>query len=108
MSDSSWDRDFERLRVKYRDKLREQIATLGEKLRKARESQSARCELDSACKLAHSMKGTSGTYGFDEISAALESIETKLDELIETPSADTNRIWVDIERALHHARTRLD
>ena len=45
MSDPSWDRDLEHLREKYRGKLREQIATLGEGLRGARESESERAQL---------------------------------------------------------------
>jgi HPt (histidine-containing phosphotransfer) domain-containing protein len=107
MSDPSWDRDLEHLREKYRGKLREQIATLGEGLRGARESESERAQLETARQLVHRLKGTSGSYGFQESCAALERIEAQLDALLETAPPDLASIWADIEQLLEHARRGL-
>ena len=108
MSDPSWDREFRRLREKYREKLLEQIITLSEGLGRARESNSARAELETARQLAHRMKGTSGSYGFDESCTALEHIESKLDVLLEAAPLDAVATWIDIEQSLQHVRSGLD
>jgi HPt (histidine-containing phosphotransfer) domain-containing protein len=102
----SWERDFERLREKYRIKLQQQIEALGASLERARESD-ARPELESARQLVHRMKGTSGSYGLDETCAALERIEAHLDTLLEAAPPDPASIWADVERWLQRARTGL-
>ena len=61
-------------------------------------------ELASVRALVHRVKGTAGTFGFDEASAALAGIEAQLDRLRENPGPEPNRAWHEIDRALARAR----
>ena len=54
--------------------------------------------------MAHTLKGTSGSYGFDELSAELRRIEEGLEGLIEEAPADA---WERIGHALARARDAL-
>jgi HPt (histidine-containing phosphotransfer) domain-containing protein len=67
MSDPDFERDFARLRERYRPKLLADMDALERHL-------SGGC-LEAALQLAHRLKGTAGTYGLDESSAALERLE---------------------------------
>lgn len=104
----SFDQAFERLREKYRGRLRQQIEALGTSLLQARESEPEPADLEAARHMAHRMKGTSGSYGLDESCAAFARIEAHLDTLLEAAPADSAPIWVDIEQALQHALQGLD
>jgi chemotaxis protein histidine kinase CheA len=103
MSDPSWDREFTRLRESYRRSLQDQILRFGEDLRRARKSKSMRADLQSARQVAHRLKGTSGSYGFDESSTALARIEAHLDAMIASVPIDAASVWDDIEQSLKQA-----
>jgi chemotaxis protein histidine kinase CheA len=107
MSDPSWDREFTRLRESYRRSLQEQIVSFGDDLRRARESESMQADLQSARQVAHRLKGTSGSYGFDESSMALARIEADLDAMIASVPIDAASVWDDIKQSLEHAETSL-
>lgn len=102
MGDADLQRDLERLREDYRRKLPGKLEQLGALLRGARGAQ-ARGPLEAARHLAHMLKGTSGSYGFDEISAELSRIEDRLDRLLEWESAESPAVWNEIEQALKRA-----
>jgi HPt (histidine-containing phosphotransfer) domain-containing protein len=104
MSDPDWDREFTSLRERYRRSLQEQILRFGDDLRGARDSESLHtADLHSVRQLAHRLKGTSGSYGFDECSTALAQIEAHLGAMIASLPIDTASVWDDIERSLKHA-----
>jgi hypothetical protein len=52
----------------------------------------------------HKLKGTSGSFGFDEVSAELARIEAQLECLLSGAVPDLVACWTEIERALNRAR----
>jgi HPt (histidine-containing phosphotransfer) domain-containing protein len=57
-----------------------------------------------ARELAHKVKGTAGSYGFDDISAGMQRIEERVDCLLEGSARDPAAVWAEIEHALARAR----
>jgi len=104
--DTDLHRDLERLREAYHHKLPGKLAQLDALLRGAREVHE-KGPLEAARDLTHMLKGTSGSYGFDAISAELRRIEERLDHLLGETSADRTTVWNEIEHALSQARERL-
>lgn len=92
------------LRESYRRTLPGHLAALGAKLAAARESRSEAAWAEVA-QLAHRLKGTAGSYGFDALAAELEALEEILERSTheETP-ADREAI----DAALARARASLD
>jgi HPt (histidine-containing phosphotransfer) domain-containing protein len=97
-------RELERLRRAYRGKLIEMIARLGSLVREAREVCDGD-ELQAARNLAHRLKGTSGSYGFDECSEEFRKIEERLEHLGDGAPANAAAAWLEIEQALARARS---
>lgn len=106
--DSDWERDFQRLREIYRRKLRGQLATLEAILREARDEAPARPKLDAARRLAHRLKGTSGSYRLETSCAALEGIEQQLEQMQSGTAPDPGAAWAAIEEALGRVRAGLE
>lgn len=96
-------RELEGLRRTYRGKLIEMLARLASLVREARRMRDGD-ELQVARDLAHRLKGTSGSYGFDECSAQLSKIEERLERLADAAPASAAAIWIEIEQALSRAR----
>jgi HPt (histidine-containing phosphotransfer) domain-containing protein len=107
VSDADLHRDLEQLREAYRRKLPGRLAELDALLNGARQGQ-AREPLEAARRLAHMMKGTAGSYGFDEISAELGRIEESLEVLLAGTSPDSAVVWNAIEQAWTRVGDRLD
>ncbi len=63
--------------------------------------------IEAARDLAHMLKGTSGSYGFEELSAELRRIEEHLDRLLDGESPDSPAVWSEIEQALNRAGDHL-
>ena len=103
MSDADLHRDLQRVRQVYRRKLPGKLDQLEALLREAREQR----QFEAARRLAHMLKGTSGSYGLDEFSADLSQIEEGLDRLHEGTQRDASAIWQEIEHALARAWDRL-
>ena len=103
MSEEDLERDLERLRRAYRGKLTGKLAQLDFLLGEARRLPE-REEIEAARDLAHTLKGTSGSYGFDESSAEFKGIEERLDQLLEGASEGAAAAWMEIEQALTRAR----
>jgi len=59
---------------------------------------------DRAIGLAHTLRGTLGTYGFGEIGDAVARVEDALHRLLRSPAQPSE--WGDIERWLDDARER--
>jgi len=103
VSEEDLERDLERLRRAYRGKLTGKLAQLDFLLGEARRLPE-REEIEAARDLAHTLKGTSGSYGFDESSAEFKGIEERLDQLLEGASEGAAAAWMEIEQALTRAR----
>jgi chemotaxis protein histidine kinase CheA len=102
-------RDFEqalrRLRAEYRAELPARLEALEAKLARARMDGTADA-LRDARRLAHTLKGTSGSYGLDGVSKALEAAEEALDELL-SGAEDSAQTWGAVSAALEHARRQI-
>lgn len=61
-------------------------------------------ELDSVRRHVHRLKGTAGTYGLAETSAALEGIGERLDRLRKATAPNRAALRADLERLLRRAR----
>jgi chemotaxis protein histidine kinase CheA len=103
VTEAELERDLERYRREYRGKLPGKLAELGELLRGAREAR-GKADLEAARRMAHTLMGTSGSYGFDEFSAELRRIEEGLDLLSQELPPDAAAAWDRIGQALARAR----
>ena len=104
MSDPDLERDVRRIREGYRQKLPGKLAELAEQLRGAREERAPEQRLETSCQLVHKLKGTSGSFGFDQVSAELAWIEEQLERLLSGAAPDRVLSWTEIEQALDRAR----
>lgn len=103
MSDDDLIPEFERLRQSYRGKLEELLVRLGSLVRQARRMRDGD-DLLAARELAHRLKGTSGSYGFDECSAELSKVEVCLEQIAAGAPVNAAATWLEIEQALARAR----
>ena len=104
MSNPDLDRDLRRIREGYGQKLQGMLAELAEHLRGAREERAPEQRLETSSLLVHRLKGTSGSFGFDQISAELARIEAQLECLLSGAAPDRVASWAEIEQALDRAR----
>ena len=77
MAREAWQIEVDRLREDYRRELPDKLARLESLLRVAFRSRD-RDDLDVALRAAHSLKGSSGSYGFDAACRELQAIEDAL------------------------------
>lgn len=102
-------RDFEqalrRLRAEYRAELPARLEALEAELARARAEGSPEA-LREARGRVHTLKGTSGSYGLDGVSRALEAAEEALDRLLDG-AEDAERAWGQVAAGLGHARAEL-
>ncbi len=108
MSDPDWERDFADLREGYRLRLARNLLGLDARFRRRAQGPLPRDELESVRQLAHRLKGTAGSFGFNGASAALARIEEQLEGMLEELGPDPARAWDEIERALERARGDVD
>ena len=104
MSNSDPDRELRRVREGYREKLQGMLAELAEHLRGVREERAPEQRLETSSRLVHRLKGTSGSFGFDQISAELARIEAQLECLLSGAAPDRAASWTKIDQALSRAR----
>jgi hypothetical protein len=90
------------LRESYRRRLPELVAELGASL--SGTVPPARKRIEAARELAHRLKGTTGSYGFDEVSAELAQVEAGLDGLLARSGGDLAASWHEIAAALRRVR----
>jgi HPt (histidine-containing phosphotransfer) domain-containing protein len=93
-----------RIREGYGRKLPGKLAELAEQLRGAREERAPVQRLGTSGLLVHKLKGTSGSFGFEEVSAELERIELQLERLLSGAAPDRAASWTKIDQALSRAR----
>ncbi len=92
------------LRASYREKLPDQLDQLTERLRAAREPDGS-AAIGQAREIAHRLAGTAGSYGFEDIGAALGNID---DTLREISAEDVeNARWSTIDAAVAEIREHL-
>ena len=87
MGREPWEIELERLREDYRRELPEKLAGLEAALREAFRT-AGRGRLEAAHRAAHSLKGSSGSHGFDEACRALQEIEDALGDLLDRAPGD--------------------
>jgi chemotaxis protein histidine kinase CheA len=103
VTDTDVQREIQILRAAYCRKLPAELARLATLLVAAREAGDEQ-QLDAAHRLAHMLKGSSGSYGLADVSAELKRIEEHLDRALEGESPVTEGVWDEIEDALRTAR----
>ena len=101
--DTSLDEKLAALRASYRRSLPEQLAALATWLEAPASSETA----DAAWRLAHRLKGSSGSYGFSELAAQLETIEEILERARRSHSPATDDERSRAAAALARARATL-
>jgi chemotaxis protein histidine kinase CheA len=99
----AWELELDRLREAYRRELPEKLAGLAALLRAARQSRDP-ASLADALREAHSLKGSSGSYGFTAACRELQDIEDGLASLQQSGSAGPADPWPALEHALGRAR----
>jgi signal transduction histidine kinase/CheY-like chemotaxis protein len=95
------------LRAAYLQRLPARLEELKTALGAARAQGGAYAALQDVHRLAHTLQGTVGSYGFDEIAAALTCIETTLHQMLAGSTAGTAEDWAKIEEALVQAWTAM-
>ena len=80
MPREAWEIELDRLREDYRRELPGKLAGLGALLQTAWQARD-RESLEAARRAAHSLKGSSGSYGFKAASRELQAIEDALASL---------------------------
>jgi chemotaxis protein histidine kinase CheA len=94
------------LRASYRKRLPEKLRELETQLRGARSG--GRAERREAARLlVHTLKGTAGSYGFVEVAAELEAVESVLEGVGADEAVDVAG-WSRIEEALSRSRSCLE
>lgn len=101
-----FERALARLRSAYRAQLPARLDELAAELSRARES-GRREAAQEARRHAHTLKGTSGSYGMTALSQALQALEARLDTLLAGEPAPPSA-WLEIEAAMARARAALD
>jgi len=99
-------RDLALLRGAYREKLPGLLADLAALLPEpGAADEEARWE--EAHRLAHRVKGTSGSYGFRRLSGELQRLEDALEQLLRAASPRPEALRAEVEHALDTARDGL-
>lgn len=106
MGRAAWEIELDRLRAVYQRELPEKLAGLETRLRAARAA-GDRESLVAARREAHSLKGSSGSYGFSAVSRELQVIEDALADLLGSPQPDLAATWPLLETQLARARAGL-
>lgn len=107
MPREAWQAELDRLRERYRSELPEKLAGLAALLKAAWQAQD-RSSLEVARREAHSLKGSSGSYGFGAACRELQRIEDALGRLLDEPSPpEVSDVWPALEQALARARESL-
>ena len=106
MPREAWEIELDQLRKEYRTELPEKLVGLESLLRAAWQSRE-RASLEAALREAHSLKGSSGSYGFDSVCRELQRIEDALRRLLAPAPPELTEAWPALERALARARASL-
>ena len=99
--------ELDALRESYAKRLPGRLVELDTALRTARAAGASEADARSAQRLAHTLKGTAGSYGFADVGAALETIEHALLKILEGGPRDASE-WAKLDQALSRARASLD
>jgi chemotaxis protein histidine kinase CheA len=77
-------------------------------LREAQTTSGSDEALQAAHRIAHTLKGTVGSYGFDELATMLEGVETTLKEGREGKRQWTEMDWSRLRETVDQARAALE
>jgi two-component system cell cycle sensor histidine kinase/response regulator CckA len=101
------DQALHALRTTYRQKLPERLQALAEAIRVVQTHSGSEDALQQAFRLAHTLKGTVGSYGFDDLATTLESIEDTLKLIQEGRVNSTEATWARLQDALSQSQASL-
>ena len=106
MSDVDLESELASLKAGYRLALPEKLDKL-EALLRAAKAVPGRESFDAARRVAHTLMGSAGSYGFDALCRELRRIELDLEGLLGDSPPDFDQAWPGIERAFAQARAAL-
>ena len=106
MTDSSLERDLQRLKEAYGRKLPGKLAQLDALLQEAWADPDQK-QVENAYRLAHQLKGTAGSYGFSELGEEMRRIEEALTGIAKGSTPDLVTVRKEIESALGRAQAQL-
>jgi CheY-like chemotaxis protein len=95
------------LQATFRRQLPDRLAELATAVHTARAAPTTPNALQTAYRLAHMLKGTSGSYGLEDFAAVMAHIEQKLKQMLagQTPANDAD--WASVNEHLEQARQLL-
>jgi signal transduction histidine kinase/CheY-like chemotaxis protein len=105
---ASPDEALSALRAAYRQKLPARLAELTAALGAAQAHGGSEAALRDVHRLVHTLKGTAGSYGFDELAGVLADIEATLQQMLAGNTAGTAEAWARMADALGQARTAVE
>ena len=103
-AEGSLEMHMKAVRRAYQKKLPAELLRLGQALEKAREHPDDMAALEEVHPIAHTVHGTSGTLGFDEVSELTGYIDSKIKNMIAGERA-TDSAWETLFRQYKRAQT---
>ena len=105
---SAPDADLVALQALFRQRLPGRLDALAVALREAQATRGSEAALQGAHRMAHTLKGTVGSYGLDELARVLEDVETTLQEGRDGKRQWTDRDWSRLRDRVDQARAALE
>jgi PAS domain S-box-containing protein len=102
------DPELSAVQVLFRQRLPARLEALAVALREAQANSGSHETLQAAHGIAHMLKGTVGSYGFDELATVLEGIETTLKEGRDGKRRWTEMDWTRLRDTVDQARAALE
>ncbi len=90
----------------YAKSLPRRVRRIGDALRASRRAPGDARSLEKARTLAHRLRGTAGSYGFEAVSAAAGRVEDAIRRAAGAPGGEHNTAWSEVWAALREAEAR--
>jgi CheY-like chemotaxis protein len=102
------DAEFSAVQALFRQRLPARLEGLAVALREAQATSGCDAAVQAAHRMAHTLKGTVGSYGFDALARVLEGVETTLKEGREGKRQWTDMDWSQMLATVDQARAALE
>lgn len=103
---ADFDAELEALRTEYRSRLPDKVEELATAVQSALSTRNAE-DTQRAQRLAHTLKGTAGSYGFDDLARRVERIDETLRQMLERDELEDEADWQNLEDAVAELRGTL-